>query len=243
MRKYKLTAVFLSLLIGQGGLLYMIKHPKDPDWSKATVNASNKADQSVVLIQVPNVALGSGAVIDSRGYILTCAHVTDHSTTGRVDVFLYKSTIAVQGKVVWINRDKDLALVKVQVQHLLPALALASKDPEIGELVLSIGHPFGVAWTVGYGIVSKFQPDFDPNHQGADFIQHTAMTHPGNSGGPLINLRGELIGVCARTRQVGFMYVPLELNLAISLHTIRDFLNNAEMVIPPSPELSSCSDI
>lgn len=242
MQKRSLVVVLLSLFFLQGYLMYLVKHPQEPNWSNTTVQVSAQADQSVVFVRVPGVAIGSGVLIDDRGYILTCEHVVDQAPGSIVDVSFYKEQKVVKGTVVWSDKYKDLALIKTNLPYAVPAMRIAKKDSQIGELVLSVGHPFGIKWTVGYGIVSRYTPDSTPKHNGPDFIQHTAMTHPGNSGGPIVNMQGEIVGIDARTLQMGEQYVPLEINTAISVPTIRAFLNQAEQVIPPSPELTSCSE-
>lgn len=242
MQRWKLMVVLSLLFTVQGYQLYKVEHPKDINWSKATIEVSAQANQSTVFIQVPEVATGSGVLIDERGYILTCQHVISASEDGTVQVLFYRGGKPSTGTIVWEDEDKDLALIKVKLPYAVPAMRVAKKNPEIGELVLSVGHPFGVRWTVGYGIVSRFPPDRIPKLKGSNFIQHTAMVHPGNSGGPLVNLQGELIGINARTMQVTEEYSALEINLAISIPNIREFLDSAEQIVPPSPEVVSCTD-
>lgn len=237
MKKWiRVRLIIVGLVLSQTVQLYMIKHPQEPNLSKTTVEISTKANKAVVQIR-SNGAMGTGSIIDERGYILTCQHVVDRSTNGVVTVSLYNNSADFVGKIVWQDKEKDLALVKINLPTLLPTLAIAKDLPKVGELVLTIGHPFGRSWTVGFGIVSKYVPN-----SGANFIQHTALTHPGNSGGPLLNMKGELVGVDARTLQMGPFYTPLELNLAIDGDAIHKFLSDAEQVVPPAPEVTRCTD-
>lgn len=141
--------------------------------------------------QQPN-ALGSGFVIDPRGYIATNNHVIDSG--GRIEVF-FDDGKRRMAKVIGRDRDTDLAVLKVEAEKPLPALKFGNSDSaRIGEWVLAAGNPFGVGNTVTAGIISArnrniHATDYD------DFIQTDAAINRGNSGGPLLNLQGEVIGI------------------------------------------------
>lgn len=236
-QKMKTKILAFVLVLSQATQFYMIQRRNASDWATTPTRVSAQANRAVVQIRT-DVAMGAGSIIDERGYILTCQHVIASSTSGVVTVNLYNNSAAFVGKVVWQDPDKDLALVKIDAPVPLPVLRVAKELPQIGELVLTIGHPFGASWSVGSGIVSKFIPSKDVN-----FIQHTALTHPGNSGGPLLNMRGEIVGVDARTIQMTPFYTPLGLNMAIDGNAIRQFLREAEHVVAPSPEITTCTDL
>jgi len=155
---------------------------------------------------------GSGIIIDEKGHILTNAHVVEGMEEIKVKLYNGESYKA---KVVGIDRKTDLAVIKINAEGLIPAKFGDSDKLRTGEWVMSVGNPFGLENSVSVGIVSakgRKHVNVIPNkfaHE--DFIQTDAGVNPGNSGGPLVNLRGEVVGICTaiatRTRgdnRVGF---------------------------------------
>ena len=143
---------------------------------------------------VPQQGQGSGFVLDREGHILTNNHVIDNAQ--RVEVTLsdkhkYKAT------VVDIDRQHDLALLLVNAPNLVPATLSESANLVVGQRVYAIGNPFGLSGTMTRGIISAIRSVNSP--QGGapieDAIQTDAAVNPGNSGGPLLNSRGEVIGI------------------------------------------------
>lgn len=142
-------------------------------------------------------AMGSGVIIDADGYIVTNNHVVqdaDNITVTLNDKRVYKATI------IGADASTDLALIKIEEKG-LPFLTYGnSDDAKIGEWVLAVGNPFNLTSTVTAGIVSAKARDINIlGAQGAveSFIQTDAAVNPGNSGGALVNLKGELIGINA----------------------------------------------
>lgn len=141
-------------------------------------------------------SIGSGFIVDQGGYIVTNYHVIG-SADSEVYVTLYGGDI-VKGRKIWGNSDLDLAIIKVDVSG-LPYMKLADSDSiTIGELVYAIGNPLGYEFqrTVTSGIVSGINRSIEVD--GAymeDLIQTDASINSGNSGGPLINKIGEVIGI------------------------------------------------
>ena len=137
-------------------------------------------------------SLGSGFIIDPEGYIVTNNHViegADEINVRLADNSLYKAT------VIGTDDKTDLALLKVEPERPLPALDWGSSDRlRVGDWVVAIGNPFGLGGTVTAGIVSARQRDINSGPYD-DFIQTDASINRGNSGGPLFNLDGEVIGV------------------------------------------------
>jgi len=133
--------------------------------------------------------VGSGFIISGDGFILTNAHVVEGAETIYVTLIDKREFKA---KVIGVDKRTDVALVKVDAAG-LPSLKLGDSDKvRVGEWVLAIGSPFGLDNTVTAGIVSakgRDTGDYLP------FIQSDVAVNPGNSGGPLINLRGEVIGI------------------------------------------------
>ncbi|MGA7316412.1 MAG: trypsin-like peptidase domain-containing protein [Silvibacterium sp.] len=146
-------------------------------------------------------SLGSGFIVDPRGYILTNNHVVDKADR----IFVRLSTDPdggnIQGrpaKVVGVDKDTDIAVIKIETNQPLPAVKLGNSDgAQVGDWVIAIGSPFNLAHTVTAGIVSSKNRTIDqgPRGQFQHFIQTDAAINPGNSGGPLLNMAGEVIGV------------------------------------------------
>jgi S1-C subfamily serine protease len=143
-----------------------------------------------------NWSVGSGFIVDSTGYIVTNYHVIG-SADSEVYVTLYGGD-TVKGRTVWGNSDLDLAIVKIEVAG-LPYMKLGdSMNLTIGEEVYAIGNPLGFEFqrTVTSGIVSGTNRSINVNGSYMeDLIQTDASINAGNSGGPLINKKGEVIGI------------------------------------------------
>ncbi len=137
------------------------------------------------------VGEGSGFFISADGYAVTNNHVVDHATQVKVTTEDGKTYPA---KVVGTDKKTDLALIKVDGRNDFPFIAFADKAPRIGDWVLAVGNPFGLSETVTAGIVSAKGRyiDTDPYD---DFLQIDAPVNQGNSGGPAINLNGQVVGV------------------------------------------------
>lgn len=141
-------------------------------------------------------SLGSGVIVDPKGYIVTNRHVVEKAD--RVRVRLQDDPPGVQhdAKVIGTDQETDLAVIKVEVDRQLPAAKMGnSESMEVGDWVLAVGSPFGLSETVTAGIVSAKGRDIVPGRQFQTFIQTDAAINPGNSGGPLVNMAGEVIGI------------------------------------------------
>ena len=141
-------------------------------------------------------SLGSGVVVDSKGFIITNRHVVEKAD--RIRVHLQDDAPGVQhdAKVIGSDQETDLAVIKVDVDHALPTAKLGNSDSmQVGDWVLAVGSPFGLQATVTAGIVSAKGRNIVPGRQFQSFIQTDAAINPGNSGGPLVNLDGEVIGI------------------------------------------------
>jgi len=135
---------------------------------------------------------GSGVIIDTRGYLLTNAHVINNASEIRITLANGRQGKA---KVVGIDQDTDLAVLMVDMQN-LPEIPIGDSDElKIGDIVLAIGNPFDVGQTVTQGIVSATGRQRVGITTFEDFIQTDADINPGNSGGALITASGELIGI------------------------------------------------
>ena len=152
--------------------------------------------------QRPRVnGMGSGVIVDGRGYILTNHHVVDK--VQGVQVQLLDGT-SLTARVLQFDPVMDLALIKVDPATPLPAIKIGtSSDLMVGEPVITIGNAFGYENTVSVGIVSALHRDVTLSDEQVyrNLIQTDACINPGNSGGPLINIQGELVGINVATRQ------------------------------------------
>lgn len=159
-------------------------------------------------------SLGSGVIFTQDGYVLTNNHVI--AGADDIQVMLYDGRVA-HARVVGSDNDTDLAVLKVDAGK-LPSIKTASGMPRVGDVVLAIGNPFGIGQTVTMGIVSAIgrQLSLSPYE---DFIQTDAAINSGNSGGALVDARGELVGINTAMLERG---VGAEgIGFAIPVHTAK----------------------
>jgi Do/DeqQ family serine protease len=142
----------------------------------------------------PTRGVGSGFIVNAKGYILTNEHVIEGAT--RIIVGL-QSGEKYRGKVVGIDEETDVAVIKIDSAQDLPTVTLGdSNAAQVGDWVLAVGSPFGLEQTVTAGIISKKEretPYSVSNFQ--RFLQTDAAINRGNSGGPLVNMHGEVVGI------------------------------------------------
>ncbi len=141
----------------------------------------------------PTRGVGSGFIIDPKGYVVTNQHVIDGAT--RITVGLLSGE-RFRASIVGIDSETDLAVLKIDASHELPVMKLGDSNAiQVGDWVLAIGSPFGLEQTVTAGIISKKERDSVAPSNFQRFLQTDAAINRGNSGGPLVNMRGEAIGV------------------------------------------------
>jgi serine protease Do len=137
-------------------------------------------------------SLGSGFIVDARGYVVTNNHVI--ADADQVRVILHDNT-ELEAKIIGRDPEVDLAVLKVEPKKPLTAVQWGDSDKlRVGEWTLAIGNPFGLGGTVTAGIVSARGRDINAGRYD-DFIQTDASINKGNSGGPLFNKAGEVIGI------------------------------------------------
>lgn len=155
--------------------------------------------EGVVLVQTPG-GLGSGFIIDPRGYCVTNYHVVERETRIATTIFHRNANNEFvrrridDVRIIALNPFLDLALLQIPVQKDVPfriVYLAKNNDQREGDEVFAIGNPLGLERTVSQGIVSTRNRNFN----GLVFLQTTANINPGNSGGPLFNLHGEVVGV------------------------------------------------
>ncbi len=154
----------------------------EPD-ETTTINVYDRASKAVVSIRSRG-GTGTGAIIDPRGLIVTNNHVVQGSEQVQVrtaDGRTYTGTVRS------VDARNDLATVEIRADRPLPSLSISRGSARVGQRVYAIGNPFGLDRTLTVGILSRIAADGD--------LQTDAALNPGNSGGPLLNSEGELIGV------------------------------------------------
>jgi serine protease Do len=175
--------------------------------------------------------MGTGVIIDPRGYILTNFHVVDG--VKRINVTL-SSGQAFVAKIVARDAQTDLAIIRINAASELPTITIGtSQGLMAGETVIAVGNAFGYENTVTTGIISALHRNVQVNEtqQYLDLIQTDASINPGNSGGPLLNIDGDMIGVNVAVRAgaqgIGFA-IPVDnaLEVATRLLSIEQLDNN-----------------
>jgi len=140
-----------------------------------------------------SASLGSGVIVDPKGYILTANHVIQGAEEIKVTL---SDKREFKGKVIGSDAMTDIGIIKIEAGDELPAIKWGDSDTlRVGETVLAIGSPYGLSQTVTMGIVSAVGRANVGIADYEDFIQTDAAINPGNSGGALINVKGELVGI------------------------------------------------
>ncbi|OGH98829.1 MAG: hypothetical protein A2X42_12130 [Candidatus Margulisbacteria bacterium GWF2_38_17] len=137
-------------------------------------------------------SLGSGVIVDSRGYILTNNHVIEGATS---IVVRLNDAREFKGKVIGVDTKTDLAVIKIEAKNLTVVRFGDSDKIEVGQWAIAIGSPFGFTQTVTVGIISAKGRSRIGLVDYEDFMQTDAAINPGNSGGALLNINGELVGI------------------------------------------------
>lgn len=174
------------------------------------------AQRSLVKVGNGRRGAGAGIIVRSDGLILTNAHVV---AGDQIDVVLpSKQTLPAQ--VLAIDEELDLALLSVGAKN-LPALALGdSRTLSAGELVLALGHPWGVTGAVSAGPVISVGRPLEMGDRSNEYIQAGLVLRPGHSGGPMIDTQGRLVGV-------NTMITGPQVGLAVPVSVVKNFLDHA----------------
>ncbi len=174
--------------------------------------------------------LGTGMLMDAKGYILTNNHVVGGAT--KITVLLANGN-KYNAKLIGADPKTDLAVIKISSPSPLPHVTFGDSDKmEVGDWVIAIGHPRGLDQTVTQGIVSaKHRRGITDPSSYQDFLQTDAAINPGNSGGPLLNLDGEVIGVNAAivSQSGGFEGIGFAIPSNIALYVANSLIANGKV--------------
>lgn len=175
----------------------------------------------------PSHSMGSGFIVSADGVILTNAHVV--ADAAEVVVKLTDKR-ELKAKVVGLDKQTDVAVLKVDAKN-LPTVAIGSaQQAKVGEWVLAIGSPFGFENTVTSGIISAKSRSL-PEEGYVPFLQTDVAINPGNSGGPLFNLRGEVIGINSQiySRSGGYQGVSFAIPIEVAMKVERQLLDTGKV--------------
>jgi len=208
-------------------------------YSTVVINAAKRIGPAVVQIetnQAPRgynpyfgfgdrvvAGLGSGFVYDAKGLLLTNAHVVANAASINVKFADGRSQPAA---LVHADRQEDLALLRVKTDEPLVAAQLSNEGLEPGQLVVAIGNPFGLGWSVTAGVVSAVGRPVDSPQDGIslrNLIQTQTPINPGNSGGPLVNGHGKVVGITTAIIPYG-----QGIGFAIPVDSINAFLDRMD---------------
>ena len=193
------------------------------------INIYEKASAAVVAItksSKKDSQAGTGFIISSSGHILTSKHLIDGAS--KVSVYLSDGT-KVKGKVLKVSdEDVDLALIKIDSGFIETVLAISKhKELKVGQKIYTISNPFGFDRTFGTGIITRLECN-------RKLIQMNAKINPGSSGAPVLNSRGEVIGVVQSLYNPEKSHLNIGISFATPLSEILDLLNPFKSDIIPS---------
>jgi len=195
-------------------------HPQIPDNSPFNEYFKKFFEQMPDAPSRPQSSVGSGFIISADGYIVTNAHVVEDMDS--IVVGLSDRT-ELPAQVIGKDRRSDIALLKVKASASLPVVKMIgdARQLKVGQWVLAIGSPFGFERTATQGIISALARSL-PSDNYVPFIQTDAAVNPGNSGGPLFNLNGEVIGVNSQiySRSGGYQGVSFAIPIDVAMDVV-----------------------
>jgi serine protease Do len=182
-------------------------------------------------------SLGSGFIVDAKGYIITNYHVVEKADKIYVKLSTDPDTqdLGRPARVIGTDKATDLAVIKIDTSTALPTVKLGNSDTTaVGDWVEAIGSPFALSQTVTAGIISAKNRTIDPGASGQfqHFIQTDAAINPGNSGGPLLNMNGEVIGVntAIYTQSAGYQGIGFAMPSNTVVQVYNDLISSTHKV-------------
>ena len=139
-----------------------------------------------------DIGFGSGVILSADGYIMSNAHVVKDSNKFQVELYDRRQ---VSARLIGVDNESDLAVLKVDADNLIPAVWGDSDAIEVGSMVWAIGSPYEFTQTITSGILSGKDRRGDAYHNKQTLLQTDAAVNPGNSGGPLVDIQGKVIGI------------------------------------------------
>jgi serine protease Do len=190
-------------------------------------------------------SLGSGFIVDSKGYIITNNHVVDKADEIYVKLSTDPDTsdLGRKARVIGVDKATDLAVIKIETDKPLPTVKLGNSDTTaVGDWVIAIGSPFSLSQTVTAGIVSAKNRTIEPGASGQfqHFIQTDAAINPGNSGGPLLDMNAEVIGVNTAifTQSSGYQGIGFAMPSNTVVQVYNDLISPSHKVVRGSIGIS-----
>ncbi|MGR3311405.1 MAG: DegQ family serine endoprotease, partial [Candidatus Brocadiales bacterium] len=174
-------------------------------------------------------SLGSGVIVDEKGYILTNNHVIKGAEELKIRLVDKREFNAT---VIGTDPQSDIAVIKIESDDHLPVAKLGDSDKiKVGQWAIAIGNPFGLVHTVSAGIISATGRANVGVAQYEDLIQTDAAINPGNSGGPLVNIRGEVIGINTAifTRTGGYQGIGFAIPINMAKSIMRDLIETGKV--------------
>jgi serine protease Do len=171
----------------------------------------------------PEIGAGSGVILTSDGYILTNNHVVDKASSDGIEVTLWDNRVFKNAKLIGTDKYTDLAVIKIDAKDLSVPRLGNSDEVEVGHVVFAFGNPLGLTSTMTQGIVSALGRQLyiiDEGRSGygiENFIQTDAAVNPGNSGGALVDIEGEVIGINAAIATTNARYQGYSFAIPINL--------------------------
>ncbi|MCP5004652.1 MAG: DegQ family serine endoprotease [Planctomycetes bacterium] len=173
-------------------------------------------------------SLGSGVIVDKRGYILTNNHVIEDTDELKITLGDKREFKA---EIIGTDPQTDLAVVKIEGENLIPASMGDSDKMKPGQWAIAIGNPFGFTHTVSLGVISATKRSGVGIAQYENFLQTDAAINPGNSGGPLVNIKGEVIGIntVIATRSGGYQGIGFAIPINMAKSVLRDLIDKGKV--------------
>jgi S1-C subfamily serine protease len=225
------TTIILNGTVSQEELVPLVV-----EQASATVVhiTSTKVEEDVLMRPVPVEGTGSGVIIDPEGYILTNDHVVVNSD--EIEVTL-PGRERVQAKLMGADPSTDTAVIKIDYPEPLPAAVLGdSSTIRPGQMAIAIGNPYGLDNTVTVGVISAVNRSLlsSNNYIIKGVIQTDAAVNPGNSGGPLLNSRGEVIGINSAiiSTTEGFQGIGFAIPINTAREVARELIERGKVVRP-----------